>query len=144
MSGSSSFFEIPIVPATPQTFTISLGNNQYRFTLQWRELGAQCWFLDIADSNNNQLVAGIPLVTGADLLLQHPEINVPGQLWVVSDGDPAAQPTFSNLGDTAHLYYAAASAPLVANFAPATGPDNVAAILANSIGAYTIGESPIS
>jgi hypothetical protein len=97
--------EIPIQPGQPQTFRITLSGIPFAFRLQWRELLAQCWLLDIADENNNQLIAGVPLLAGANLLSQYTDLNFPGELWVASDGEPDAPPTFGNLGVNSHLYY---------------------------------------
>lgn len=63
------------------------------------------WVLDIADSANNPLVQGIPLVTGCDLLQQFGHLGIGGALWVLTDGDPMAVPTYHNLGSLSHLYF---------------------------------------
>ena len=61
--------------------------------------------MDIGDVNGNPLVSGIALVTGADLLGQYAYLGIGGQLIVMTDGDPSAIPTFTNLGIESHLYY---------------------------------------
>jgi len=102
-----SFFEIPLT-ASPQTFSIPLAGVVYTMTLIFRQTpdGNGGWVLDIADSANNPIVAGIPLVTGADLLGQYGYLNLGGKLLVTTDGDQFAPPTFDNLGSTSHLYFA--------------------------------------
>lgn len=50
-------------------------------------------------------MAGIPLVTGADLLAQYKHLSIGGQLFVQTDGDPEAVPTYASLGATAGLYW---------------------------------------
>jgi hypothetical protein len=98
-------FEIPLTP-TPQLFSVQLGTTTYNMTLLWRDDPEQGWVLDIADSQDNPIVSGIPLVTGADLLAQYEYLNFGGQLIVQSDSDPLSVPTFTNLGQTSHLYWA--------------------------------------
>ena len=65
------------------------------------------WVLDIRDTNNNVIIGGIPLVTGADLLAQYGYKNIGGggQLFVQSDSNPDQVPTYTNLGQTSHLYW---------------------------------------
>ena len=54
-----NYFEIPLSPI-PQVFAISLGGEDYRLTLQYRD----GWILDVADDLGKPLVSGLPLVTG--------------------------------------------------------------------------------
>lgn len=105
MSGTAStIYEIPL-SAQPQTFHIALNGTDYQFTLIYRDAAEAGWTLDIADTNGNPLIAGIPLVTGADLLEQYAYVGIGVQLRVVSDVDPMAVPTFAALGTTSHLYF---------------------------------------
>lgn len=104
----STTYEIPLTPES-QTFQISLVGVAYQLTVTWRDAPSGGWFLDIADANLNPIIQGIPLITGADLLAQYRHLPVPaGQLWVATDGNPNAVPTFSNLGITSHLYFTVA------------------------------------
>jgi hypothetical protein len=95
--------EIPLQPQ-PQRFTISLANVFYGFYVQWREK-AQQWIMDISDRDGNLLIAGVPLLPGADLLAQYQYLGIDGELWVASDGVPDISPTYSNLGVGSHLYF---------------------------------------
>ena len=74
-------------------------------TVAWRTEGGAGWVLDIADTNGVPSVMGIPLTTGTDLLAPYRHIGIPGGLWVRTDGDIAAVPTFANLGAASHLYW---------------------------------------
>lgn len=96
-------FEIPLV-ATPQSFSITLNGIQYNMTVRWCD-PAQSWTLDIMDSNNDPIVRGIPLVTGADLLEQYGYLNIGGQLIVQTDNNTDEVPSFTSLGTTGHLYF---------------------------------------
>lgn len=97
-------YEIPLSPQA-QTFNILLGGATYRLTVQWNNAPTGGWVLDIADANDTPIVAGIPLVTGCDLLEQYEYLGINGQLEVQTDTDLAAVPDFSNLGTTSHLYF---------------------------------------
>lgn len=106
------FFEIPTIPS-PQSFSISLKNVVYNMTLIYRgvindDTGEQIggWVLDLADTNSVPLVAGIPLVTGADLLAQYEYLAVGGSLIVLSDTGMWDVPTFDGMGSAGHLYFA--------------------------------------
>jgi len=96
--------EIPLTPEA-QTFTITLGSVEYRITLVWREANEGGWVIDILTINDEPIIAGIPLVTGADLLAQYSYLGLCGELRVQTDNDPDEVPTFENLGDTSHVYF---------------------------------------
>lgn len=108
MSGSASqtMWEIPLTP-NPQKFYITLGGTEYQFIFTYRNVVMGGWILDIYDNLGNPIVCGIPLVTGANLLLQYVYLGFTGGLTVVSDGDPDVVPTFDNLGQIpgGHLYW---------------------------------------
>ena len=97
-------YEVPLT-ANPQRFGITLGGVVLRLTVAWRNTGGAGWVLDIADTNGVPAVMGIPLTTGTDLLAPYRHIGIPGGLWVQTDGDIAAVPTFANLGTASHLYW---------------------------------------
>jgi predicted Zn-dependent protease with MMP-like domain len=97
-----STFEIPL-SGQAQSFQVLILNVTYVFTLIWRDAASE-WVLDIADANSNPLVQGLALVTGCDLLGQFGYLRLGFQLWVATDGDPDAVPTFANLGTQSHLY----------------------------------------
>lgn len=100
----ATIYEIPLTPGN-QSFAVTLGEVEYRFSLTWRNAKEAGWVLDIADSGGAALVAGIPLLPGMDLLGQHKHLEIGGILYVATDGDPDAPPTFDNLGQTSHLYW---------------------------------------
>lgn len=101
--------EIPVTP-TPQTFRVALNNTVYTWRIYWL-VPFQCWVLDIADLYENPLVNGIPLITGADLLAQFPNL-VPGGLYVISDQmPPEIVPDYDHLGITGHIYYVPLAPP---------------------------------
>jgi hypothetical protein len=99
-----SIYGVPL-QAKSQVLSITLSGVVYTLSVQYRNgLG---WILDIADSQGNAIVCGIPLITGADLLAQYDYLGFTGSLWVQTTSDPDAVPTFANLGTDGLLYYVA-------------------------------------
>lgn len=99
----STPYLIPLQP-TPQTLTISLSGVQYQLTVRWNETN-QSWIIDIADSNGNPILSGIPMVTGADLLEQFEYLDIGGMLLAQTSSNTDAVPTFANLGSDGNLYF---------------------------------------
>ena len=89
-------YEIPLTP-NPQRFRISLGGVVYQMLLTYKNVVGGGWVIDIADSAGNPMVAGIPLVTGVDLLSPHRHLGFTGGLTVLPKADKLP-PTFENLG----------------------------------------------
>jgi predicted Zn-dependent protease with MMP-like domain len=100
----STTYEIPLTPS-PQTFSILLAGVSYQLTLRYIDATEGGWLIDIADNAENNILCGVPLVTGHDLLEQYDYLGLGGQLFVQTDGDPDAIPTFQNLGLQGHLYF---------------------------------------
>jgi hypothetical protein len=102
-------YEIPL-SGRPQRFAISLSGTPYTLRFQFRKPGAfntesGDWILDIGDALGTVLVAGIPLLPGHNILEQYDYLGFQGQLWLTTDGTPAAPPTFSGLGSASRLYW---------------------------------------
>lgn len=95
---------IPLTP-TPQKFFVSLLGVTYRFTVKYQDQLTAGWVLDIADESGVPIVGGIPLVTGADLLGQYAYLGIGVPLYVATDGNLDAVPTFTNLGLQSKLYF---------------------------------------
>lgn len=103
----ATIYEIPLSPE-PQRFNISLGDTEYQLRLSYQDATEAGWLLDIlnsSDSPGTPIACGLPLVTGADLLGQYEYLGIPGELWVSTDGDPDAVPTFDNLGVGGRLFF---------------------------------------
>lgn len=88
----------------PQQFAIDLAGVTYTLTSKWNDM-AQCWYLDIADADQNSIAAGIPFTTGADLLKGLAYLGIDGGLIVYTNGDASAIPTLDNLGTDCNLYF---------------------------------------
>ncbi len=99
-------YEIPL-SGVPQSFSVTFPNgNTYQMRLIYQFNGDGCWILDIADSENNPLVSGIPLITGADLLAQYGYLGLGVVMYATTDADSTEPPHWWNLGTSAHLYIA--------------------------------------
>jgi len=123
--------EIPLVPG-PQRLRTTLGAAEYGLALLWREVEGEevltdyaredyfagayvrhpdagsvlkCWTLDIADAAGLPLLAGLPLVLGADLLAQHRHLGFTGGLYVAGVPALAEAPRFGDLGGAARLVW---------------------------------------
>lgn len=98
-----NIYEIPTQPEN-QTFSISLNGTTYNLRLKWNAPNAS-WVLDILDSQQNGILRGVPLITGADLLAQYAYMGIGGKLIVQSDNNPDQVPDYTTLGSTGHLYF---------------------------------------
>lgn len=95
-----SIYKIPL-SAEPQSFSITLNDTEYTIILKWVNADSGGgWTIDIED-----LIYGIPLVTGADLLAQYEYLGIGGSLYVYNSSDKASVPTYSDLGTITNLYF---------------------------------------
>ena len=99
--------EILAQPSQAQRFSVTLAGTAYNMRLTYDIAQDGCWILDIGDANGALLVAGIPLVTGVDLLAQYAYLGFGGALIVTTDRGAGEVPTFDGLGATSHLYFIA-------------------------------------
>ena len=104
---TQTVYTVPLNGA-PQQFTIALGTTTYTLLMKWNN-AQQGWFLDIGDVNNNSIVTGIPLVTGVDLLAKYAYLNFEGSLYVQTQSNVDAIPTFTNLGTDSNLFFVTSS-----------------------------------
>lgn len=90
----------------PQQVQITLAGVDYVLTVKWNDIG-QSWILDIQDVNENDLVKGLPLVTGTDLLDGLQYLGIGGALWVLDNSGniPALVPDLNTLGNSENLYF---------------------------------------
>lgn len=72
-------YVIPLTTSPNQTFTstIPIDGSKIKFNFFLRyNTESSCWVLDISDSSNNSLVAGINLVTEVNLLEQYSYLKI--------------------------------------------------------------------
>lgn len=99
----STYYDIPLIN-NAQTCTVSLGGSPYELTVLWNSF-SNTWVLDITDDNGNDIITGIPLVAGSDLLEQFAYLSFGGALRAMEDSNFNTPPSFNSLGDTGHLYF---------------------------------------
>lgn len=97
-------YQVPLRQGQPQQLSVTIASITYGLTFQYQNIDQGGWVLDIADSNGNPIVNGIPLVTGANLLEQYGYLGFTFGLYVQTTSDPDAVPTFDNLGADAQIY----------------------------------------
>jgi len=100
---TTTAYLIPLQPE-PQAFYISLAGVTYYLKLKWNAPNA-AWILDLMDSQQNPILTGVPLITGADLLEQYDYLGIGGSLVVQSSMDPNLVPDFETLGNTGNLFF---------------------------------------
>lgn len=86
----------------PERFDIDLAGTTFVFETRWNDY-AKYWALDIYDADSNPLIMAIPMITGANLIEQYPQLD--GFLAILTDGDDYAIPTLQSLGVESNLYY---------------------------------------
>jgi len=102
-------FLIPL-QGSPQSFAIALSGVNYLLTVKWNDSPDAGWEFDITNADTNTiLVAGIPIITGADCISGLEYLGIPGFFLADTDGDPNAVPTFDNLGINSNLYFVTVS-----------------------------------
>ncbi len=100
-----------LIPTQPQAqqMQITLGAVAYNLVLRWN-VPNNSWMMDILDDSGNQVLSGIPLVTGEDLISQFAYLEIggsigAGELQVQTTSDTFAVPTYANLGTDGNLYW---------------------------------------
>lgn len=101
---SVTVFKIPL-DGIQQSFEINLANVDYNFIVKYNPSNDAGWIIDILDSNQINIVGNIPMITGADCLAGLEYLGINGSLWVLTDQDVTAVPTFTNLGKDCNLYF---------------------------------------
>lgn len=93
--------EIPLSPDNQQ-FNIMVSNVTYKIRIIWRDDAG--WIMDLQDSGGTDIIAGIPLVTGIDLLDQFSYLGLEFALLCLCDASTQEYPSKTDLGSGSHLY----------------------------------------
>ena len=91
-------YRIPLTEGS-QTFSVTLGDWQFKVSLIYRDADGGGWFIDLERTDGGVSVYGLPLVTGVDLLAQHKHLGL-GGLLVQWDGGRMEYPSFEDMGKT--------------------------------------------
>lgn len=97
-------FEIPL-SAKSEVFSVTMGGADYTLRVNWC-IPMGRWILDILTGDaSKEILTGLPLSPGVDLLKQYAHLGILGELVAQVDHDVNAAPSFENLGTTGHLFY---------------------------------------
>lgn len=89
-----------------ETFEVSLAGNPYIMTVKWNNSEDGGWEFGLKNGiTNEDIVDGIPLITGANCLEGLDYLGFGGEMVVFTDGDETAVPTLDNLGTESNLYF---------------------------------------
>lgn len=101
---AETLFVIPLTNE-PQTFEVELSGRPLIMTNKWNQ-ECSAWELSIQDANTlTNLISGLPIVTGIDLLYQFSHLGISGSLIAYTEGEELMPPTLDNLGEQGRLYY---------------------------------------
>lgn len=96
-------YEIPIT-ASPQKTTVNLAGTDRVLTTAWCD-PAQCWILSIDNVDGTNVIDGMPMVTGVDLLGQYAYLGIGGSIFVQSLSDPSRVPGYSTLATDGLVFF---------------------------------------
>jgi hypothetical protein len=96
-------FTIPVSNQN-QTVKVSILNIVYNLRLVWNQFG-NCWYLDIADVNNNSIISSLRLLPGFNILKQFKYLGIGGGLFAQNIGNINAPPGFNDLGLASFLFF---------------------------------------
>lgn len=98
-----STYELPLNPY-PETFSVSIGNVNYRCQTRWNQHLA-AWVLSVRDTSNASVLENLPLVPGVDLMGQFQYLEICKGMAVVLEGTSGGDyPKYSDLGSSAHVF----------------------------------------
>ena len=89
-------YRIPL-DAGAQSFSIMLGDYQYKLTLVYRDCLYGGGYLDIVRADGEESCLGIPIILGVDLFAQHAYKGL-GRLIASLDGGGDRVPTYDDMG----------------------------------------------
>nr|DAG77440.1 MAG TPA: hypothetical protein [Caudoviricetes sp.] len=97
--------QIPLTSGA-QFFNIALGEEYYTLKLSFRDANYGGWFLDIASLDGENVISGIPLVCGVDLLAQYQYLGL-GHLYAFVNGLYTKEPEYADMGRDLQLFWEA-------------------------------------
>jgi hypothetical protein len=103
----TTIYRIPFQPEKRQTFSVRLTRDvQVELKFEYLNLDVDpCWIMDISDRFRNQLVCGIPLLPGQNLLEQYEYLDLGVTMFILNTIDQDVVPTWKTMGVDANLYF---------------------------------------
>lgn len=97
---------IPVDSVDPNyTIDVSLSGGLYRLRLWWNNRSGN-WTLDVLDTSDNPIVAGVVLVADWELLSHYPNPALPpGMFYCVDTSGQSLDPGYDDLGARVILVY---------------------------------------
>jgi hypothetical protein len=102
-----TFLTIPAVNNLPWVkFRISLSGTIYTLHLRYNSR-SQRWLIDINDSQDNQIISGLPILINRNVSGQYTTLSLPaGVIFATDDTNQDVQPTLLSFGLDHTLWYA--------------------------------------
>lgn len=102
----ATVYEIPINQDNGnQEFDVVLGAKMFKLVLLYNSR-LDRWVMNIKETDGTDIITGILLVTGIDLISQYATADKPqGKLCCYSSDDPTYDPDYETLGKTNILYF---------------------------------------
>lgn len=97
-------FEFPLSPSAQQ-MSVPIGDQELTFRFAWADSPDGGWFMDILRLDGSPLARGLPLTAGENVLQQFDYLGIPGAIYVQTDNDPLAEPTYDNLGLNGRVFF---------------------------------------
>lgn len=87
------------------SFTMELEQANYRFKFRFNSRMSR-WFMDIQDTDETDIITGIPMLTGTDLLSRFVDDNLPpGQFICLDETGAGKNATRYDFGEDVKLLY---------------------------------------
>jgi hypothetical protein len=101
-----AYLELPIQPDVPhQSFSVELDGAVYGFEFRYNTRG-ECWLMGLRTSEDEQLLRGVAVRLGVDLLAQYTDDRFPaGRLFAMNVADEYVGPDRNNFGSDATIVY---------------------------------------
>lgn len=96
-------FELPL-QSYDQTFSVALGDTEYRLRLQWNR-PMRAWLLSVFTAGGEEMIRGYALCTGTNVLHQYRYMGFSGTLLLAKESDTDGMPSRYDLGGESRLYY---------------------------------------
>lgn len=98
-----NLYEVPLYPEN-QVIRTSIVNKMYTFRTFYCDVPMGGWVLDLADDHDNEIINGLALVSGTDILGQFAHLNLGFSLIMSTGSGWGDEVGYSELGTYSKLY----------------------------------------